>query len=107
MCAVPICTTQHVLNRISRRELAELVNDPLPKALNILDYDNEMEQRVNDEKVREYLMVLLGGGSTTTVQHLEKEKRNRIIKQLKDFGASIRQISRLTGVSFGIIRKIQ
>jgi len=26
---------------------------------------------------------------------------------LKDFGASIRQISRLTGVSFGVIRNIR
>ena len=40
--------------------IAELVNDLLPKALNILDFDNEMEQRVNDEKVRQYLSELIG-----------------------------------------------
>ena len=59
-CAVPVCTTQHVLNRITGKELAELVNDLLPKALNILDFDNEMEQRVNDDKVRQYLSELIG-----------------------------------------------
>ena len=106
-CAVPVCTTQHVLNRITGKELAELVNDLLPKALNILDFDNEMEQRVNDDKVRQYLSELMVGSSASSLQHYEKEERNRIIKQLKDFGASIRQISRLTGVSFGIIRNIQ
>ena len=106
-CAVPVCTTQHVLSRITGKELAELVNDLLPKALNILDFDNETEQRVSDEKVRQYLSELIGGASASSLQHYEKEERNRIIKQLKDFGASIRQISRLTGVSFGIIRKIQ
>ena len=106
-CVVPVCTTQHVLSRIPRKELAELVNDLLPKALNILDFDNEMEQRVSDEKVRLYLSGLMGGASASTLQHYRKEERNHIIKQLKDFGASIRQISRLTGVSFGIIRNIQ
>jgi len=106
-CAVPVCTTQHVLSRITEKELTELVNDLLPKALNILDFDNETEQRVSDEKARQYLSELMGGASTSSLQHYEKEERNRIIKQLKDYGASIRQISRLTGVSFGIIRKIQ
>ena len=103
-CAVPVCTTQHVLGRITAEELTELVNDLLPKALNILDFDNETEQRISDEKVRQYLSELVGGGSTLSLQHYGKEERNRVIRQLKDFGASIRQISRLTGVSFGIIR---
>ena len=106
-CAVPVCTTQHVLTRITAKELSELVNDLLPKALNILDFDNETQQRVTDAKVRQYLSELMGGAGASSLQHYGKEERNRIIKQLKDFGASIRQISRLTGVSFGIIRKIQ
>ena len=43
------------------------------------------------------------------IKLIEKSKKTPkcIIKQLKDFGTSIRQISRLTGVSFGIIRNIQ
>ena len=106
VCAVPVCTTQHVLSRIPKSDLVELVNDPLPKALNILDFNNEMEQRVTDGKVREYLTSLIGSGSPTELQHYGKEERNQIIRQLKDYGASIRQISRLTGVSFGIIRKV-
>ena len=106
VCAVPVCTTQHVLSRMPESDLVELVNDPLPKALNILDFNNETEQRVSDEKVRQFLSELLGGASASSLQHFEKEERNRIIIQLKDYGASIRQISRLTGVSFGIIRKV-
>jgi len=107
VCAVPVCTTKHVLSRIARNDLVELVNDPLPKALNILDFDNEMERRVTDEKARQFLTSLLGGGSASNLQHYGKEERNRIIRQLKDYGASIRQISRLTGISFGIIRNVQ
>ena len=107
VCAVPVCTTQHVLGRIAKNDLIELVNDPLPKALNILDFNNEMEQRVTDEKARQFLTELLGGASVSSLQHFEKDERNAIISQLKSFGASIRQISRLTGVSEGIVRNIR
>ena len=107
VCAVPVCTTQHVLSRITKNELVELVNDPLPKALNILDFNNEMEQRVSDEKARQYLTELLCGASASALQHFGKEERNAVISQMKAFGASIRQISRLTGVSEGIVRNIK
>ena len=107
VCAVPVCTTQHVLGRIAKNDLIELVNDPLPKALNILDFNNEMEQRVTDEKARQFLTELLGGASVSSLQHFEKDERNAVISQLKSFGASIRQISRLTGVSEGIVRNIE
>lgn len=40
------------------------------------------------------------------VQDFEKEKRDKVIKELKNCGLSIRQIERLTGISFGIIRRI-
>ena len=107
ICTVPVCTTQHVLTRIPIRELTELVNEPLPKALNILDFNNEMEQRVTDEKARQFLTELIGSPSATTLQHYDKEKRNEVVRQLKNFGASIRQISRLTGISEGIVRNIR
>jgi len=37
---------------------------------------------------------------------LEKNRRNYILKSTKEFGAGIRQLSRLTGVSYGIIQKL-
>jgi REP element-mobilizing transposase RayT len=37
---------------------------------------------------------------------LNKDEKNRYIKIFKDKGMSIRQISRLTGVSFGVVREI-
>ena len=66
-----------------------------------------MEQRVTDEKAREYLTELLGGASVSALQHFGKDERNAVISQLKAFGASIRQISRLTGVSEGIVRNVK
>ncbi len=40
------------------------------------------------------------------IQNFTKEERNKVIKKCKEQGLSIRQIARLTGVSFGIIREV-
>jgi hypothetical protein len=40
------------------------------------------------------------------VQSQEKIRRNSILKSMKDYGAGIRQLSRLTGVSYGVIQKL-
>ena len=44
--------------------------------------------------------------NATEFQELPQEKRDRYIRKLKEREVSIRQISRLTGVSFAIVRKI-
>ena len=105
--AVPVCTTQHVFARISLEELTELVNEPLAKALNILDFDNEKAVRVTDEKVREYALSVCGASYLTEIQRYPKTQRNAILSKIRDYGASIRQIARLTGISEGIIRNIK
>lgn len=44
--------------------------------------------------------------SPLEIQDFTKEERNKVIKKCKEQGLSIRQIARLTGVSFEIIREI-
>jgi transposase len=44
--------------------------------------------------------------NTTEIQTIESEQRNKYIKKLKEKGLSIRQISRLTGISKGIVERI-
>jgi hypothetical protein len=105
-CALPVCTTRHVYGRISKGDLAALVNEPLPKTLNILDFGNETAVRVSDERVREYLHTICNVENLSDIQHYAKDRRNDVIRRLKDYGASIRQVSRLTGVSEGIIRNV-
>ena len=39
----------------------------------------------------------------TELQRLGKKERNTILKQLCEYGANIRQISRVTGISYGVI----
>ena len=103
---LPVCTTQHVLARISREDLIALINEPLSKALRILDFDCNASVRVSDDEVRDYLTEACGISNITQVQHLPTEQRNNVIRQLRQFGASIRQLSRMTGISFGVIRKL-
>ena len=40
------------------------------------------------------------------VQNLEKNQRNKIIKELWDQGAGFRQLARITGISYGIIQRV-
>lgn len=70
-----------------------------------LDIDPK-EFRINDSDARNIIKKISKCDNTTEFQELPQEKRDRYIRKLKEKGLSIRQISRLTGVSFAIIRKI-
>jgi ribosomal protein S11 len=39
-------------------------------------------------------------------QALAPEERNNALRQLKGAGMSIRQISRMTGIPFGVVRQL-
>jgi len=47
-----------------------------------------------------------GIADSIKVQELEKEKRNEIIVSCLEIGTGLRQISRLTGVTYGVINKL-
>ena len=103
-CGIPlICNVNHVLARMPLAELRELVNDPLPKTTMILDYDSGDISR-SDEEVKEYLSVFFGLRQPSDIQLYNRERRDDIIRAAKLYGASIRQLVRLTGISFSIIR---
>lgn len=69
-----------------------------------LDYDQDV--RLNDAEADKFIRTISGVRNPTEIQSLEKERRNEVIKECKAKGLSIRQIERLTGISFGVIRKI-
>ena len=99
-----ICKTQHVLKRMTLDELRELVNEPLAKNIRILDYDKS-NCFASDDEVREYLLDTYGLKTPADIQLLSKDRREEILRSAKDFGASIRQLERMTGVGFSIIRR--
>lgn len=52
-----------------------------------------------------------GGGfgiaDSVKVQEMDKEKRNEIIACCLERGAGMRQLSRLTGVTYGVINRLR
>lgn len=66
----------------------------------------EVSFRLSDADAKEIIRKISKCESAIEFQMLDSEKRNSYLKKLKLKGMSIRQISRLTGISFAIIRKI-
>ncbi len=103
-----ICETEFALNMFST-DRAKAIK--LFKEFNLaenqercLDYDQYV--RLNDAEASEFIRSITGVRSPTEIQGFDKDKRNVVIKACKDKGLSFRQIERLTGVSFGVIRAI-
>ena len=63
--------------------------------------------RLTDEQAREIISKVSKCRNASEFQLLENKVRNNYIKELKNEGLSIRQISRLTGVSKGIIERCE
>ena len=99
-----ICKTQPVLKRMTLGELRELVNEPLAKNVRILDYDKS-NCFASDDEVREYLLDTYGLRTPADIQLLSKDRREEILRSAKDFGASIRQLARMTGIGFSIVKR--
>ena len=103
-----MCDTKFILSIFSEDEKKAI---ELFKKFNVqenngkcLEYEERV--RIDDTEATKIIIKVARVENTTQVQSLEKEKRNKIIEELKNRGLSIRQIERLTGVSFGIIRRI-
>lgn len=103
-----ICDIDFALNMFSTdREKAVKLFKEFNLAENddrCLDYDQDV--RLNDAEATDFIKSISGVGSPTEVQGFDKWKRNEVIKACKEKGLSFRQIERLTGVSFGVIRGI-
>jgi len=81
------------------RGFAEFVQ--VPSDDSFIDSD---DGRRNDFELREALRRLAGTDNATAFQSLEVLRRDECLHQLREEGFSVRQISRVTGVSVGVIR---
>ena len=66
---------------------------------------DEKDLRLSDLEAKEIIESISKCKNATEFQYLDNEKRDKFIKEFKNNGLSIRQISRLTGISFAIVRK--
>lgn len=68
--------------------------------------DNHVKIKPSDNEVRSYLNKL-GIPHSSSLQQMDKGKRNEIISQLKQLeGVSIRQLARVTGISKSVIQRV-
>jgi hypothetical protein len=67
---------------------------------------NNASKQKTDNDIRDYLMSTHHLRDTTDVALYSRDRQADIIHATKDYGASIRQLSRLTGISIGIIRNM-
>ena len=104
--ALSLCATNAVLKRISLSDLQELVETPLSDDVMILDIDDNPRVTIGDQEVRQYLIDLFQISKPLNIQALDKEQRNQILLSLLDLGAGFRQISRITGVPYGVIHRL-
>ena len=101
-----ICNTRTVLNRIPFINLNEWVNDPLPDDANFLDNDLEQPRlRLSDDQAWQQIIRITGVSSSSEFQKLDRETQRQSFIQLKELGASVRQLQRLTGIDRGIIQR--
>jgi len=103
-----ICDTKFALNFFADNEKKAI---PLFHKFNMQENDDKCLEsedriRINDEEAIKIIMEAVEVENLGQIQNMDKGKRDEVIKKLKDRGLSIRQIERLTGVSFGVIRKL-
>jgi putative transposase len=102
-----ICNTKFALNLFSAEP------DQALKKMFKFNQENNNDRclefddgaRLNDSEAAALIESVAKVKNPEDIQTYKKQNRNEIIKLLKEKGVSIRQIERLTGVSFGVIRR--
>lgn len=100
-----ICNTSHVYNRITLEDLTELVNEPMQKASKILDIDSVSMR--TDKEVRDFLSHNFPQLPISNLANVERYQQEQIISMAIEYGAGLRQIVRITGIPYGIVRQIK
>ena len=99
-----ICDTRAVMNRLDSDNVYEYVT--MPVCDEIPDVDNDTKSSITDEDLKSYVISQTHLNTSFDVSSLSKKERNEVIKLLCEHGASLRQISRVTGVPYGIVYRI-
>ena len=63
-------------------------------------------KRLTDQNVREMAREVLGIDRLSNLCEMTRENRNTALVALKDMGATVRQIERLTGISRGVVGRV-
>ncbi len=97
--AFQICNTETVLSRIPYEQLEGYVNELLPDDVHCLDIEDTEKGRLSDDQVWAMIIGKTGVNNASSFQQLEDKIKRKTLKELKECGASLRQLQRLTGIS--------
>ena len=100
-----LCDIRPVIDRIPLEELRELVCNPVEGY--ILDDEEEYWIHKKDREIKDAICRRLNIKSLAEIQNMNKEMRNIILVEALEQGAGIRQLARLTGISYGIIYRLK
>ena len=101
-----LCDTGTVLRRVPFDDLEAMVNEPLADEVNCLDMDDPSRSRPSDDQVWAYIKDKTGVTNSSAFQRLNDDIRRAVLKNLKEIGASHRQLARLMGIGRGVIQKL-
>ena len=87
-------------------ELEEIVNEPLADDVNCLDIEGSSRLRPSDDQVWMLIKDRTGVIHSSAFQKLDDIQKQEILIELKENGASLRQLERLTGIGKGVIHRI-
>ena len=96
--------TEYVFSILPKDAFIEYNNQP--SLVNCLDIEEKAIKRVTDEEARKIIKKYSKCENISEFQALPVGKRDKYLKIFKEKGISIRQISRLTGVSYYVCQKI-
>ena len=93
-----------VLKRIPFEDLKGLVDETLEG--DITDVEYTTDDRLTDDDIRQYLRGRWQLEHPTDLQMKEKAERNEILAEAIQYGIPLRQLSRMTGISYGVIQRL-
>lgn len=93
----------YVLSLTTREEFIGLHHQEVDA--NCMDVTDQVIVRVTDEQAKALIKKISGCENASEFQTLEPAQRDKYLKKLREKGISIRQLSRLTGISFNVVRK--
>lgn len=93
-----------MVKRISLDDLKELVDESLDD--DITDVEYTTDERLTDDGISQFLRNRWQLAHPTDLQKKEITERNEILAEAIQYGAPLRQLSRLTGISYGIIQRL-
>ena len=102
-CSNSIVDTTYVINMTGLSELIKHTN--MSCADNCLEY-TERKFIPTDAEAKKVMMELCICNTIETVKHFSMQQRDEYIRALGNYGISVRQLARISGISKGIIEKV-